>query len=289
MRAFEYYDPKTLEEACALLSREGEGAKLIAGGQSLLILLKQRLFAPNCLINLKGLPDLDTIRLNGGSSLVIGALATHRVLETSELIRGRLPALAELERRVGSVQIRNWGTLGGSLAHAEPAADPAPLLMALGGKVKAMSSRGARIISLDELFVGYYETCLAPDEILTGVEVPLPLPGTGAFYHKFTLRAGDMATVGVAAVLTRDGKGETCQEARIVLSAVASTPLRVESAEQALKGKRPDDRAIEAAARAASEEAQPVADAYFSEEYKREVARVFTRDAIREAWERAKA
>lgn len=287
MRAFEYYDSKTLEEACALLAQEGEGAKLIAGGQSLLILLKQRLFAPTCLINLKGLKGLDEIRLNGGSTLRIGSLATHRALETSKLVRGRLPALAELEQRVGSVQIRNWGTLGGSLAHAEPAADPSPLLMALGGKVKAVSTRGERTIPLDDFFVGYYETGLAPDEILTEVEVPLPPPGTGAFYHKFTLRAGDMATVGAAAVLTRNG--ETCQEARIVLSAAASIPLRVKSAEAALKGKRIDDGAIEEAARAASEEAQPVADAYFSEEYKREVARIFTRDAIREAWERARA
>lgn len=159
--------------------------------------------------------------------------------------------------------------------------------MALGGKVKAVSARGERIIPLVDLFVGYYETCLEPDEILTEVAVPLPPSGTGAFYHKFTLRAGDMATVGVAAVLTR--QGETCQEARIVLSAVASTPLRAKSAEAALRGKRLDDGVIEAAAQAASEEAQPVADAYFSAEYKREVARVFTRDAIRESWEQAKA
>lgn len=288
MRAFEYCDPRTLKETCALLSQKGEGARLIAGGQSLLIVLKQRLFAPTCLINLKNLPDLDYIRLNGGSSLAIGALTTHRALETSELIREWLPALAELERRVGSVQIRNWGTIGGSLAHAEPAADPAPLLMAVGGKVKAVSTRGERIILLDELFTGYYETCLEPDEVLSEVEVPLPPSHTGAFYHKFTLRAGDMATVGAAVVLTRDEKKEICQDVRVVLSAVASIPLRVKSAEATLKGKWLDDQTIDEASRAASEESQPVPDAYFSEEYKREVVRIFTRDAIREAWERAK-
>ena len=171
MRPFEFLIPKSLAEACSLLSEYKEEAKIISGGQSLIPQLRLRVLAPKFVIDIKNLLELDYIRENN-DSLKIGSVTSHRTIETSPLVRQRFPVLVEMERRVADVQIRNWGTLGGNLAHADPAGDPAPPLIALGAKVKAVSVRGEREIPLGELFIDFLTTVLEPDEILTEIAVP---------------------------------------------------------------------------------------------------------------------
>jgi carbon-monoxide dehydrogenase medium subunit len=289
MRPFEYYDPQTVEEVCSLLAKHREEAKVIAGGQSLLILLKQRLFSPKYLINLKNISALDYIQHNGKGGLRIGAITSHRSLETSTIIRERFPVLSEAEQLIGSVQIRNMGTVGGSLCHADPAADLAPVLIVLEAMVKVVSSKGVRTIPLREFFISYYETVLTPEEILTEVIVPNPPPNSGSAYQKFIIRAGDMAIVSSAASISINPKTEKCTGVRIALGAAGSTPLRIEKAEDVLKGNKIDESSIGEAARIASQEAHPVGDIHASEEYKRELIRVLTRDVLRSALERARS
>lgn len=224
MKDFKYLFPKNVKEACTFLSQYPEEAKIIAGGQSLLILLKQMLISPSYLIDIKGLSELDYIRYDEKDGLRLGALTTHRALETSPVVRERFFMLADMEKRLASVQIRNWGTLGGNLCHGDPASDLAPPLIALGAEVKLISLRGERIIKGEEFFRDYYETVLEPDEILAEVHVPVT-PRGGGIYLKMGLRETDMALAGVATFLVVAPKDhEVCEDIRIVMGSVASTP-----------------------------------------------------------------
>lgn len=284
MRPFEYLEPASLAQACQMLSEHREDGRLLAGGQSLLPILKQRIVSPRYLISIKGLSELDYIR-EDGSVIRIGAVTSHRSIETSSLIKVKFPVLVDMERCLGSVQIRNWGTIGGNLCHADPSADPGPVLIALKAKVKARSLKGEREIILDDFFTGYMETALGPDEILTEIEIPYPSPHTGYCYVKESIRFGERPIASVAVSLTMNGN--TIKEARIVLGAAGNTPLRAREAEK-VSFNTEGNLALERAAEAAAKEARPASDLEGTAEYKRQIIKVITRKAVEEAMKSAK-
>ena len=286
MKPLEFLEPKTLEEACSLLSKHKEEAKLIAGGQSLRPIMRHQLIAPKYLINLKGLSEMDYIKELSGE-LKIGAITTHRAVETSSIIGKRFPILVEMERSLGSVQVRNWGTVGGSLTHADPAGDPAPALIAVGASVKVVSTKGERELPLENFLTGYYETALEADEILTEITVSYLPPNSGGDYLKEVVRAGDIGIANVAAQVTLNGSNEV-KDARVVLGAQSVSPFRAKEAEKAAIGKKAGD-SFEEAGEAAAGEANPQSDVLGSAEYKKEQAKVLTRRALSLAVSRAQA
>ncbi len=287
MNTFEYLPAKSVKEAFALLSEYGEEAKVVAGGQSLVILMNQKFVSPAHLIDIKGISELDYINYNESDGLRIGALTTHRSLETSNIIKDRFCMLAEMEQRVASVQVRNWGTLGGSLCHADPASDLAPPLIALGAEVKLSGPDGERVVNLEDFFINYFETTLKPEEILTEIHVPNSAPG-GGIYEKFAYRETDMAVVGIATyvMVDSDHRGE-CKDIRIVMGSVGTTPMRSKRGEDLIRGQKIDDAIIEEAAEVSSEDSQPTSDMNGSEEYKREIVKVLVRRTVKEATRRA--
>ena len=287
IKDFEYFAPKTVEEALTLLSQYKEESKVIAGGQSLLILMRQGLVAPRYLIDVKGISSLDYMHLDANEGLRFGALTSHWTIETSQVTRNGFSVLAEMEKSLASVQTRSWGTIGGNLCHGDPAGDPAPVLIALNGKAKISSLMGERTIVIEDFFTDYFETVLVPDEILTEIQVPNPSPNTGTAYTKFTKRVGDMAIVGVAVSITLSSKNSTCEDSRIVLGAVASVPMRAKGAEKVLEGKELTDELLEEAARVASEETKPTSDIHASEGYRRELVKVLVKQVAKEAMRRA--
>ena len=288
MRRFELLEPNSVEEACRLLSKHGGGAKVFAGGTALVKLMKKRLIHPSYLVNLKGIKELHFIR-EDKDGVRIGALATLREIETSPLVRERLRVVTEMIHTIGSVQIRNVGTLTGNLCFADPASDPAPLLIALGAWLKIVGPGGARVLSLEEFFTDFYETTLSADEILEEIQIPFLPKGSGVTYLKHTMRvAFDLAIVGVAVRLDLNLKDGVCQDSKIVLGGVASTPVRAKKAEGILKGKVIDDSRIVEAARTASSEVDPIHDVRASSEYRREMIEVFVERGIQKALERAK-
>jgi carbon-monoxide dehydrogenase medium subunit len=283
MKNFDYFSPQNVKEACSLLSQYPEEAKVIAGGQSLLIILKQRLISPDYLIDIKGISDLDYVRYDEKDGLRIGALTTHRNLEMSAVVREKFSMLAEMERRLATIQIRNWGTLGGNLCHGDPASDLAPPLIALDAEVKLTGPSGERVVKLEEFFKDYYETVLGVDEILTEIHVPTP-PRGGGIYMKTSLRETDMALVGVATFVVLDSKDrKLCQDVRIVMGSVGPRPMRSTKAEDLMRGQKVDDRVMEKVAKAASEDAEPISDIHGSEEYKKEMVKVLVRRTLKEA------
>jgi carbon-monoxide dehydrogenase medium subunit len=287
MKDMKYFEPRTIAEACALMA-EYEEAKIIAGGQSLVPLLKQKLIEPECLINIKEISELNYIEYDKDAGLRIGALTTHRQIEKSPVIGSQCSLLSEMTKTLGDVHIRNAGTIGGSLCHADPAADPAVALMSLGASVKVVSSSGSRIIPLDEFFMDYFETALQPGELLTEISIPNPKGRFGGAFEKYSVYERDLAVVNVAVGITLTATDGVVSDAKIALGAVASKPIRAKMAEQKLLSKSAGDEVIAEVAQAASEEAQPVADIYFSENYKRELVSVLTRQILKAALERAK-
>jgi len=287
VKPFTYLKPKNLEEACAMLSQHKDEAKMIAGGQSLMALLKLRLISSDHLIDLKSLHELEYIE-NSGNSVRIGALTTHRTLETSPLIKEKLPVIAEAEKRLAQVQIRNWGTVGGALCHADPVGDLGPVVTALDAKVRAVSSRGKRELSIDEFFVDIFTTSLEPDEILYEVEIPCLPPFSAGAYRKETVTAGDYAIASVAAVVALEEDGKRMKQARLVLGAVGNRPIRARKAEEALTGAEVSEEVIERAAATASEEADPLEDVQGSIEYKRRLVKILAKEMLGRAIERAR-
>jgi aerobic carbon-monoxide dehydrogenase medium subunit len=266
-RAFEYERPESVADAAALLRKHGDGARILAGGHSLLPMMKLRLAAPETLIDIGGISSLRGIS-DEGSHLAIGALTRHAEVAASDLVRSACPILAEAAAGIGDLQVRNRGTIGGSLAQADPHGDLPTVLLALGGEVTAEGPDGTRTIAAADLFRGFLQTSLDPDEILTGVRVPKTAHGA---YVKFTRRAQDWAIVGVAAVI--DGSS-----ARIAITGAALTPVRAEGAERAFSGAN----AAEAAEHAA-DGLTPPGDAAGSSEYRAHLARVLTRRALEAA------
>jgi len=240
------------------------------------------------LIDIKGISSLDYIKFNPKEGLRIGSLATHRAIEKSPAIRSGFSVIAEMEQRIADVENRNWGTIGGNLCHADPVGDPAPVLIALDGKLKIASSNAKRSMGVEDFFLDYFETALHTNEILTEIEVPNQLPRTGTAYDKTTAIEVDYAIVSAAVSINLGSKSNRCTNARIVLGAVANVPLRAKKAEKVLVGKEITDNSIEEAAQIASEEARPTSDIHASEEYRRDLIKVLVRRVGREAVERAK-
>lgn len=283
MMPFEYRTPKNLKEVHASLKEFGTDAKLISGGTALVIMMKQRLVRPSCLVSLRSVRGLNGIEVKDGG-LSIGGLATHRDVETSSLVRRRLPVLSETYHHVATIRVRNTASVGGGLAHADPNQDPPPTLIALGATVKATSANGSRVIPLDEFFTDYYETVLNPDEIITEVFVPKLPPNSGSAYLKFLPRtADDYATVSAAAVLTLDKSKKTISDVRIALGSVGTTPIRAKDAEALLRGQPVKPEAFREAAEKAKEAVDPVTDFRGSAGYKKEMAGVFVRRALEKA------
>jgi carbon-monoxide dehydrogenase medium subunit len=277
MLDLEYFAPKTIEEALKLLSQyDEEKCKVIAGGQSLIILMKQRLIMPKYLIDIKGISDLDYIKLDEKEGLKIGALTTHRAIEKSPVIQKGFSVLCEMEQNISSVETRNWGTIGGNVCHGDPGGDPAPVLIALNGKMKMTGLSGERTVSAEDFTLDYYETELRHDELLTEIQIPSLSPNTGVKFTKISQIAGDYATASVAVLITLDQK-EICNDVRIALGSVASAPMRAKKAEEILKGKKISDELLAEAGQIASEEASPTTDAESSEEYKRDLVKVLVK------------
>ncbi|AHG89698.1 molybdopterin dehydrogenase FAD-binding protein [Gemmatirosa kalamazoonensis] len=284
--SFDYHAPTSVDDALRLLGTLGDDAKLLAGGHSLIPLLKLRFARPAHLIDLRRIPGLAGIRADD-DQIVIGALTTHRTLERSTLLRGVLPILPEAAERIGDPLVRNAGTIGGSLAHADPGADLPAVMLALGAELRTASPRGGRTIAADDFFIGLLTSALEPDELLTEIRVRRPGPATGGAYAKRPHPASRFALVGAAVVVTL-GAGETVSSARVALTGVGERAIRVPAAEGALVGRAPDAATIERAATEAAAGVEPRADLQGDAEYKRHLTRVITQRAIARAVERAR-
>ncbi len=282
---FEYHSPKTLEEALRLVERHGDEAKVLAGGHSLLPLMKLRLAAPRYVIDIGRLRGMSYIREEDGR-IAIGALTTHAELEGSALLREKCPLLSETAAEIGDVQVRNRGTLGGSLAHADPAADYPAAILALDAEIIAATSSGTRTIPAREFFVDMLTTQLRPGEILTQVRVPLLAARTGMAYCKLHQPASGFAIVG-AAVRLALGKSGKIEEAAVGITGVGPKAYRATAVEKALRGKKATPKLLADAARSAATGVEPLSDLHASAEYRREMAAVFTRRALERALARA--
>jgi carbon-monoxide dehydrogenase medium subunit len=283
--AFEYHAPTSIGEATALLTKLGEDAKILSGGQSLIPLMKLRLAGPRHLVDINGIPDLAYIREADGF-LRIGGLTRESDLEASELIRTRYPLLHDTSKVIADPLVRNLATVGGNLAHADPANDHPATMLALGAEVVAVGPRGERRIPITSFFTGPFETALGADEILVEIRIPMPTARSGGAYFKLERKVGDFATAAVAVQLALAANG-TCEQAGIGLTNVGVTPIKAKRAEAALKGAPPDEAAIKRAAQLAADAAQPSADLRGSVEYKKDLVSVLTTRALRRALERA--
>ena len=281
---FEYFSPETLDEAVSLLNEHGPEAVVLAGGQSLIPLMKLQLAAPEYVVDINRIPGLADISEDNGS-LRIGSLTRESDLDRSEIVRAKYPILQDTTAVIADPLVRNMATVGGNLAHGDPANDHPATMVALGAQVVAVGATGQRIIPVSDFFEGPLTTALNHGEILTEIRVPAPPQGSGGAYLKLERKVGDYAIAGVAAMITAaDG---VCTQAGIGLTNAGPTPIKARTAESFLVGKRLDDEAIREAARLAAHESEPTADLRGSEEYKRDMVRVLTGRALRLALERA--
>lgn len=268
---FQIHEPSTVQEASDLLARHGDEAAIYAGGTELLVLMKERLAHFPHLVNIKTIPGLDEIRLDG-DELVIGALATHRRIARSEVVEAAFPALAELERQIANVRVRNAGTIGGNLCFAEPHSDPATLLIALDARFTLASASGERTVTAETFFTGFLETDRKPGEILTEIRIPRLPDGARVAYERFKTHERPAATVAVARMPG---------DARIVVGSVAAVPARMRSAEAALNA----GKSTAEVAQLAAAEIEPTEDVFESADYKRHLVEVLVRKALAAAGE----
>jgi carbon-monoxide dehydrogenase medium subunit len=282
--SFGYVAAHSVDEALGLLDKHGDAGKLLAGGHSLIPAMKLRLMSPGTLIDLGTIPGLRGIRVDE-KSLVIGALTVHSDVASSDLVRKHLPGLAEAASVIGDMQVRNRGTIGGSMAHADPAADFPVVLTALNASLVVQSSTGNRTIAVDEFFTDFYTTAMATNEILTEIRVPIPPSGSGTAYAKLPHPASGYVVVSAGALITQSSG--SCVSARLAIGGLASGPIRAVNTEIELKGKSLTSQVINAAAAKAAENTDPTEDLYASAEYKKHVATVYARKAIEAAVQRA--
>jgi carbon-monoxide dehydrogenase medium subunit len=284
--SFEYFAPTTLDDALSTLGRLGEDGRVLAGGQSLIPVMKLRFAMPGALVDINRIQGLDGLSDEGGA-LEIGALVRHKTCETSPLLRERYPLLSDAARQISDPIVRNLGTVCGSLAHADPQGDWASAMMAARAEVVARSADGGeRTIPIDELIEGPFTTSLRTGEMITKVRVPSPGPRSGGTYLKLERKVGDFATPGVAARVSLDGSG-TITGAGIGVTGVSGSPYAATEAEQTLAGKRPSDEAFRTAGAAAAGASDPVSDVRGPAEYKRAMVAELTLRALRRATERA--
>jgi aerobic carbon-monoxide dehydrogenase medium subunit len=284
-QSFEYFRPESISEAIALLHEHGDGAKILSGGQSLIPMMKIRLARPECIIDINRLADLHYVKEEAGF-LKIGGLTREADLETSDLIRSKYPIILDTAASIADPQVRNMATVGGNLAHGDPANDHPATMLALEAEIVAVGQHGERVISIEDFFLSVFTTALVHGEILTEIRIPIPPAGSGGAYFKLERKVGDFATVGVAAQVTLDGAG-VCQRAGIGLTNVGATPIKAASAEVFLVGKTVDKQQIDQAAQLAAEQAQPSSDLRGPAEYKVSMVRELTKRALVRACERA--
>lgn len=282
---FAYHAPVSIGEATTLLAKLGEDAKILAGGQSLIPLMKLRLASPRHVVDINGIPGLAYIREAEGA-LCIGALTRESELEDAEIIRSRYPLLHDTSKVIADPLVRNLATVAGNLAHGDPANDHPGAMLALGAEVVAVGPNSERRIPVASFFTGPFATALTANEILTEIRIPIPPARSGGAYLKLERKVGDFATAAVAAQLTLGANG-TVEQVGIGLTNVGLTPLKAGRAEAVLKGRRPDEKSIAQAAQVAAEESEPTEDLRGSVEYKRDLVRVLTARALRRAVERA--
>ncbi|HZU70786.1 MAG TPA: xanthine dehydrogenase family protein subunit M [Ktedonobacteraceae bacterium] len=282
---FQYAAPRILDEAIALLDQHGEEAKVLAGGQSLVPLLNMRLAGPSYLVDINHISELHYIEPEDGY-LAIGATVRQRQVEHSALVKDRLPLLIEVVQHIGHMQIRNRGTVVGSIAHADPAAELPALLTCLNGEVLAQSVKGERVIKAEEFFTGYLSTALEPGEMLTEVRFPWIPPRAGWAFLEFARRSGDYALVGAAAILTPD-QDDRCMTAHIAYLGVAGSPIRARAVESVVIGTALDDVTRDRAAEISrSIVAEDMSDVHATTEYRRALTAELTRRVLKAAWDR---
>ncbi len=290
MGPFEYLEPLTIEEALALLSKYGNKAKVLAGGTDLVPLMKEKSLRPECVISILRITDLDYIHVDHDNGLSIGALTTIRSIEQSPKLLPRYGIICQAANQMASTSVRNVATIGGNICNAVPSADMLPALIALSAATKLVSNTGERTVSLEDFFTGPGGIVLKTDELLTEIQIPHPMTHTAGVYIKYSTRGGeDLALVGVAVSITLEPENETCVEAKVVLGAVAPTPMRARRAEEMLRGEKIGKGLAEKAARTASDESSPIDDIRGSAEYRREMIKIVARDAIIQAAELAKS
>ena len=278
---FEYVVPSSLGEAVSLLEKHTERAKILAGGHSLIPMMKLRLATPEFLIDISRIPELSYIKEDGGT-LRIGALTTHYTIETSDLIRRRLPALSDAAGLIGDVQVRNKGTIGGSIAHADPAADYPASILAADATIVALGPRGERQILASKFFVDMLTTALARNEIVREIQIPLKSGKTGSAYLKMAQKASGFAICGAAALIELDGSGALSKVA-IGITGVGSHAFRAAKTEAELKGKKPSPEVLKKACEQASDGVTALEDIHASADYRLDMARVFARRALEAA------
>jgi CO/xanthine dehydrogenase FAD-binding subunit len=280
---FDYLKPNTIDEALSLLSQYKGRAKVIAGGTDLLPKLKRReIQAPEYVVDLKGIPDLDYVRHDEVGGLSLGALATIHAVETSPIVRERFGVLFDAAESMASVQVRNRGTIAGNLCNAVPSADTAPAMLVMEASLKLTSQKGERVVEVGDFFTGPNETVLGTDEIVQEIRVPnLPAHGRGRYLKLTPRRSMDLAIVGVAAVVVTENK--ICHDIRIALGAVAPTPIRARRAEDAVRGQELSDEVIQRAAQIAAEECRPISDHRASAGYRCLMVEALTKRALQQA------
>jgi carbon-monoxide dehydrogenase medium subunit len=282
--AFDYIAPQTLDEAIRALTDHGEDAKLLAGGHSLLPLLKLRLAHPGLLIDLNRIPGLNAVSQQD-DKIVIGALATHYQIESSELLQKRCPLLLETAREIGDVQVRNRGTIGGSLTHADPSADWPAAILALGGELTLRGPKSERSVRAEDFFVGPMTTAIYPNEILTEIRVPVFQRRHGSAYEKMAQQASGFAIVGVAVSLRLDAKGR-CAEIGVGVTGLSDKPFRAHAVEERLRGNKLMPKLIEASAAQVANGIDPLEDLHAAAPFRAHLARVYTARAIQQAAKR---
>ena len=288
MKDFEYFSPTTVEEALSLLSKYKKEGKIIAGGQSMLVVMRQGLIAPEYIIDIKGISALDYINYDQKDGLKIGALTTHRAIEKSPVLQKHFRVFSEMEVNLATIQTRNWGTIGGNLCHGDPAGDPALVFIALNAKLKLNRVGQERVVAMEEFSKDLLEVDLGADEMLTEIHVPIPKPYSGIAHEKLMMMQGDAGIVGAAVLITMREGEDVCESARIVISNAASVPWRAKEAENLLIGKRINDTLLDKAGEIAAAKSDPPSDVHGSAEYRREMIKVFVRRAGTKALERAK-
>jgi len=288
VKNFDYLEPKTVGEACRLLAMHNGEAKVFAGGTHLTILMKQGLYQPKVLVNIKKIPALHGIHFDNRKGLTLGALVTHREIETSAVVKEKFPVLAQAEREVANIRVRNMGTLGGNLASGEPLTDLSQIFIALEGKLHIAKPKGSRTLLVEELFVDFYQTRLLDDEIVTQVTLPPLPPRSGIEYIRFSSSSVvDKPSVGVAVRMTLEKSGGACKSARVVLGCVGPTPVRAKQTEELLVGKALVPELLEEVGAMAAQECSPTDDIRGSERYKRAIVRTLVKRAVAKAYERA--
>lgn len=281
MRDFDYFEPKTVEEAISLLDKYGGDAKALAGGTDLIVMMQNKKIRPKCLVNIKHIPNLSYISYDAKQGVRIGSLTTLREIEKSAQIEKGHKILQQVAHKMASPSVRNLATIGGNLCNASPAADMAPSLICLKAKAKVAGPKGERLIEMENFFSGPGKTALQNNELLLEIQVPPLPPRTTAVYLRHGKRgAAEVATVAIAVVITLEPSGEKCKEVRIAMGSAAPTPSRVPEAEKMLIGKVIDETLIGKAAQVVSEAARPITDVHSSAQYRKEMVELFTKRAL---------